>query len=241
MKTLYSFKDKLNEDTYEFILKRPSRSDAEEIEIFFASTLSYLMGRGIQTRAAVDKYYLDKHGGAIPKEQEKYYNDLKFKLYEKERELVKISTTDKAEKEKVESLLREYNELTDKLRTLEAGFGELYNNTAEIITRNKTVDYCLLNFSYFKKNDEEAKPLFAGEDDNPKKQLNKKYDAYDKLVEGENSEFYIKNVNKLTLLFSLWYLNAADSAEEFENILRNDFEKAEDVKEAEKQEAETVE
>lgn len=229
MKELFSFKVKNGEEEYRFILKKPTRTEAEEVEIFNASTLSYLMNAGVQTRAAVDKYYLDNSDGVMPKQDEKQIIKLRKELALKEEQLLQSSLKDKDVKE---NLLQEIYDISDKIRSYNSYYSEIYDNTAEIKARNKTIDYCLLHFSYLQKGKGPVEPLFEGDDDNLKERVNLKYASYDAVLEKEDAAFYKRNIDKLIFLFTLWYMDAADKAKDFEKLLNENFTREEDQEEA---------
>ena len=66
------------------------RSEMEDLEIFQAAIKSKLMNMGVQTRAAVDKYYMDNCDGAMTKGDEYEITKLRQKLVQKEEELLTL-------------------------------------------------------------------------------------------------------------------------------------------------------
>jgi hypothetical protein len=227
MKELYKFKVKNGEKEVNFILKKPTRTEIEDVEIFYASVLSKYMNMGIQTRAAVDKYYADNTDGAMVKEDEKEMIRLRKELFQKEEELLQ-SATDKDARLK---LYQEITEITDKIRNFNNYYSSIYDNTAEVKARNKTIDFCLLNLSYI--DEGEPKPLFPSDIEDCHKRMLAQFEKYEELCE---DEFYRDNTDKLVFLFTVWYQGAAEKFEEFDELFKTYYK--EDIEEEPKEELE---
>jgi hypothetical protein len=229
MKKLYTFKGKIGEDVHEFGLKKPNRTEVEDIEIFYSAMLSRFMSRGVQTRAAVDKYYADNCDGAMTKDDEKTVYKLRQQLAEKEDEL--ISSVGKEKKDERVRLYTEIMELTEKIRNFNEYYSSIYDNTAEIKSRNKTIDYCFLNFSLIGEDS-----LFKSDEDDDQKRMIEQFDQMEK----KDSEEWREIFNKLLFLFTIWYLGAAETKEEFDVYYQthfgSDLEKEEEKEEVDKEE-----
>ena len=219
MKQLFSFKDKLGEEEYTFILKKPTRTESEEVDIFHSAIMSAYMNAGVQTRASVDKYYADNVGGAMPKEDEKELILLRKKLYEKEEQLIKKAINSE---EKV-SLYEEIMEINEKLRSFSSYYGQIYENTVEVKARNKAIDFCMLNFSHFKKGEEDPKKIFPCEVENPQKRMLKQMEFLDDLEDSDDADFWSRNIDKLLFGYTIWFLNAAKTEKDFERLFKGSF------------------
>lgn len=216
MKTLYKFTDKLGDKEYAFALKKPSRSEMEEIEIFSAAILSKMMNMGVQTRAAVDKYYADNTDGAMSNDDEKEVIKLKKELIEKEEKLITTSGDDDISKDKKVSLMLEIHEITEKIRNYNQLYSAIYENTAEVKARNKTIDFCFLNFSCI-----DEQPAFSCDEEDFTKRMVEQFEIYDS--KRDEDEFWADNFDKMIFLFTLWYLNAAETEEEFDGYFQAHF------------------
>lgn len=214
MKKLYEFKDKLGDKEITFVLKKPTRSDMDEVQIFGAAMLSKLMNMGVQTRAAVDKYYADNTDGAMTKEDEKEYFNLRKDLVTKEEELIKSSTNEK----KRLDLYVEVVDIQEKIRNFTTRYSEIYDNTAEIMTRDKTIDFCFLNYSY---NGEDQ--LFPCDEEDFGKRVVVQYEKFEEYQDGDDGLFWSANFDKLIFLFTLWRLGAAETHEEFDGFFQTHF------------------
>ena len=237
MKKLYSFKGKIGDQTFDFGLKKPSRTEMEDIDIFYSAILSKLMSQGVQTKAAVDKYYADNVGGAMTKDDEKEVVKLRRDLIKKENELIEKSI----KQEDKLKLYSEITELAEKIRTFNEYYAPIYDNTAEIKSRNKTIDFEFLNFSLI--GDE---PLFNSETDDPQKRMLEQFDIMEGKI--EESEDWQLIFDKLIFLFTLWHMGVAETEKDFDDFIQEHFgkeiedeiEKAQ-VDEEEKKESENKE
>ena len=181
MKKLFSFKDKNNEKEYEFTLKQPNRTEREEIEIYYAAMLSKLMNMGVQTKASVDKYYADNSDTAVPKKDQSYYFNLQKDLAQYQEDLIR----EKSNSDKKFEIYAKIVQTQEDMRKFTSYYSAIYDNTAEVKARDKTVDFCMLNYSY--SNEQE---LFPEEEEDFQKRAILQYEQIDKLREGEDSEFW---------------------------------------------------
>jgi hypothetical protein len=218
MKKLFSFKDKNNEKEYEFALKQPNRTEREEIEIYYAAMLSKLMNMGVQTKASVDKYYADSSDTAVPKKDQSYYFNLQKDLAQYQEDLIR----EKSNSDKKFEIYAKIVQIQEDMRKFTSYYSAIYDNTAEVKARDKTVDFCMLNYSY--SNEEE---LFPQEEEDFQKRAILQYEQIDKLREGEDSEFWNSVIDRFVFLFTIWYLDLAQTDEEFKSYYDSYF-KAED-------------
>ena len=214
MKQMFSFKDKLNGEEIEFSLVRPNRSEKEDIEIYYASMLSKLMNMGVQTKASVDKYYSDNGDSALPKKDQSYYYDLQKKLASYQEEIIRVGNdTDK----KLELYIK-ISEAQENMRKFTSYYSVIYDNTAEVKARDKTIDFCMLNFSC--KNGEK---LFDVEEEDFQKRAIKQYELLDDLKSGEDSDFWDSVVDRLVFMFTIWYMDLANEEKEFKTYYESYF------------------
>jgi len=208
MKKLFSFKDKNNEKEYEFALKQPNRTEREEIEIYYAAMLSKLMNMGVQTKASVDKYYADNSDTAVPKKDQSYYFNLQKDLAQYQEDLIR----EKSNSDKKFEIYAKIVQTQEDMRKFTSYYSAIYDNTAEVKARDKTVDFCMLNYSY--SNEQE---LFPEEEEDFQKRAILQYEQIDKLREGEDSEFWNSVIDRFVFLFTIWYLDLAQTDEEFKS------------------------
>ena len=145
MKTLYTFKGEVGGEIFDISLKKPNRSEMEDISIFEAAMKSKLMNLGVQTRAAVDKYYADNCDGAMTHEDEVAAQAVQQELDQKREEL--LTSVGEESTESRSELYGEITRLEEKVRQFNEYYSAIYDDTVEVKARNKTIDYAFLNFS----------------------------------------------------------------------------------------------
>ena len=229
MKKLFSFKDKNNEKEYEFALKQPNRTEREEIEIYYAAMLSKLMNMGVQTKASVDKYYADSSDTAVPKKDQSYYFNLQKDLAQYQEDLIR----EKSNSDKKFEIYAKIVQIQEDMRKFTSYYSAIYDNTAEVKARDKTVDFCMLNYSY--SNEEE---LFPQEEEDFQKRAILQYEQIDKLREGEDSEFWNSVIDRFVFLFTIWYLDLAQTDEEFKSYYDSYFKAEDEQPDAEEKDSE---
>ena len=216
MKKLYTFKGEIGGKTFDFGLKKPNRSEMEDLEIFQAAIKSKLMNMGVQTRAAVDKYYMDNCDGAMTKGDEYEITKLRQKLVQKEEELL-TSVGDKNKDSRIK-LYEEINKLSEEIRNFNEYYSAIYDDTVETKARNKSIDYAFLNFSLI---GDEA--LFDSDNEHAQKRMIEQFEQMEEKQEGENGGEWSDICNKLVFLFTLWFMGIADTEEDFERFYKENF------------------
>lgn len=233
MKKLYWFKDKIGEEVFEFGIKKPTRTEVEELDIFHSAIFSKYMQMGVQTRAAVDKYYLDNCEGALTKEDSKEMFRLREELSKKSEELYRASG--EKEGDKRVALYQEIADISEKIRKYNEYYSHIYDNTAENKARNKTIDFAFLNLSVVGE-----KLIFEVDEENPQKRMVEQYKKMEESTDGENGSDWRLVYDKLIFLFTLWYMDVAETFEEFDAFFREHYgsevEKKEEDKVSEQEE-----
>lgn len=219
MKKLFSFKDKNNGKEYEFALMQPNRTEREEIEIYYAAMLSKLMNMGVQTKASVDKYYADNSDTAVPKKDQSYYFNLQKDLARYQEEVIKETSNSDKKFELYAKIIR----IQEDMRKFTSYYSAIYDNTAEVKARDKTVDFCMLNYSY-----SNGDQIFQAEEEDFQKRAILQYEEIDKLREGEEAEFWNSVIDRFVFLFTIWYLDLAEKEEEFKSYYDSYFKQAEE-------------
>ena len=215
MKTLYTFTREFEGKKYKFEMKKPSRSEADDINIFDAAILAKYMNAGVQTEASINKYYADNTDGAMTKDDEKEMAKLRKNLIKKEENLIAESDADKKR-----SLMVEIHDISERIRDFNRFYSGIYDKSAETMTRNKVIDFIFLNLSYV-----DGKQIFKSDEDDFSKRMIKQFDKFEEL--GEN-DFWSESFDRLVFLFTTWYMNAAENEEDLlefhQTYFKDDFE-----------------
>ncbi len=199
-------------------IKKPTRDISDAGKLFYSVKISEALKEGVISEVLLRKR-LTNDGGALSDLEKAEFGELYLSLFQKQSEYSEIDKkafndlTDK-EKELKKSLTADIGVLSQKLSNFESNHSQLFENTAESYARNHTMRWNILQLAYVQKlndkNEPQADfvPLFPGND------YNAKLKSYDNLEESEDP-FYIKAVRKLAHLISYFYIQVANTPEEF--------------------------
>ncbi len=237
MKKLYEFTayKEINKDgaksyvPHKFFFRRPNRGLIDDAELFYSVEFNNNVKLGLLTKAQLATKFSDEISTFSEKDKERYIKsytslsdlqvDYQTKLLKKKEERTQ------EEQANIEDTAKKIIEITEDMQRIEASQQSLFDHTAEVRARNRTVLWWTFNLGYF----EDGKPFFG--EGNFSTKLNQ-YDAYD---EDEDS-FLISVARKMTYLISFWYAGRVETKEEFDkaaeivgiNVNPNDIKKKED-------------
>ena len=202
--------DVIEEVPVKFAIKKPSRSKIEEGDIIYASTFGNLVSLGLITKAQLTKKLIDSGGLLSKNEEELYissYNELQEKLKEA-RELSDKENKTPEENKKETDLIMEINKISKRINDFESVQTPLFENTADVKARNKSITWFTTELA-MKKVGEEYKPIFDGFTEN------EKLDKLDQIYEDIES-IDAQAVMRISECVSLWYFGKASKQDEFE-------------------------
>lgn len=208
-------KEVIEETPYRLIMKQPTRRQIEEAELEFSVEMSNCIKKGILTKAMLAKKYSDT-GGLLAEEDAKALTKMYIQYGELSQESEKIqiknSKTEKDE-ERIKEISGEIAVLRKDIINVETSYSNLFNHTADVRAENKVIQWYILHLSHIQKSDEEEiKPLFAGNDFEQKLQI-----YYE--LEENGDELYDLIGGKIAALYSFWYYSSgAVSAADFEKL-----------------------
>lgn len=210
-------KEKVNEPIY-VALKKLTRREREEADLMYSSYLSDCIKRGIVTRAMIAKIYANS-GGTISDPQKKKYKTLYEDYTRLQAEFqiasVKYGGDDVSDedKNKLAEITDKFWDIFSELQRFETEQAQLFNNTAEVHARNKTMLWLVVNMLYVRDHKEaEWVPFFKGED------LDEKLDHYDEISLLDSDDYRQKIAEKGAMLVSFWYAGRADTPEDFKYL-----------------------
>lgn len=200
------------------VIKKPTRVQLEDGDMFYSIWLNKFIKMGLLTRAMIAKQHADL-GGQLSEDEKKRYSVLTAKSFHKEQEIqaLKASKTQaEMTEDEVLKLTKLINELALAKRELtdfEMMQASVFDHTADTKARNKTLIWYILNLAYFKKGDsEDLEELFPGAD------FEDKYTSYvDK--EEEEDEIYSQCIDKVSSIVTLWYMSGIDNAEDLTSLM----------------------
>lgn len=214
-------KEKVVEKTpVRMFLKKPTRSQVEDGDMFYSVWLNKFIKMGLLTRAMLAKKQLDV-GGTLNEEDKLNYAKLYLKLFEKQQNVIRYSAMDAEkmsndEKEKLDKSIAELSVIRKELADFEAAQASIFDHTADVKARNKTITWFLLHLAYYVKGDKddgEQTPLFPGTD------YEEKYDSYQELDE-DQEDIFIKSIDRLSTISTIWYMSGIQEQGEFEDVLK---------------------
>lgn len=195
-----------------FFLKKPTRSLSDEAELYHGSEMAKAVKSGMMTLSQLEKRFVND-GGILSEPERDNYAKLLTSLRDKQIEYHKISLKNAADRTPEENqqftdLITDLLKIQNDLQAFQLDNEQLFNSTADIRARNKTVLWWVLNISYKEEGGKEI-PFFSGNT------LEEKLQDYDKISEG-NDEFQILVIGRFTYLFTLYYLGKANTEPDFQ-------------------------
>ena len=174
---------------------------------------------GLLTRAMLAKQHLDV-GGSLTEEEKQRYAQLYVRLYEKQQAVQRFGLKSPQERsndenERLAKAVEELGVIRKELTDFEAVQASMFDHTADIKARNKTITWYLLHLTQVTEGDSddaEQRPLFSGET------YDDKYESYMELDEVDDP-VYLASIDKLSSLTTIWYMSGVSSQEDFDRLL----------------------
>ena len=151
-------KEEEREVSHEFFMRKPNRRLYDDADLYYAVKLSEGIKAGLLTKALLEKRY-DNDGGALSNDEIEKYGKLYIDFYNKQKEIADLHADGKVTKEE-QAKLSELKDVIDNTRSaltsFEMGQQALFDQTAEVRARNKTILWWVLNASYKMDGEEET-------------------------------------------------------------------------------------
>jgi len=201
------------------VMKEPSRQEMEELETAYAVAMSNSIRKGIMTKAMLAKFYAE-NGGVMTQEEgrklAKLYDDYAIKQLEFQRLALNSQKNDERLTELTAEIMVLYTAIQD-VETLQSG---IFDQTAETRSRNKAVEWCMMNLTYViqdipKEGGEVTQryiPFFGDGS------MEDRLEQYDTMLAVGN-EFDLKVINKIAIMFAFWYLGRAVERNDFDTVM----------------------
>jgi hypothetical protein len=203
---------------YKIFLKKPTRSQLEEGDMFYSIWLNKFIKMGLLTRSMLAKQHIEL-GGTLNEDEKGKYSRLYVQLYERQQTVQRLGLINDSEmtneqKERLEKAVSDLAVIRKELTDFETVQAAMFEHTADIKARNKTITWYLLNLAHYSKDEEgsEVRPLFDGED------FEEKYLSYQQKDEQED-EIYLKSIDKLSSIATIWYMSGVQQQEDFDTLL----------------------
>lgn len=176
---------------------KPSRKLFESAEIFYATKVADYIRIGLLPFSLVQKRYAND-GGPLSEPEKKVIEDLRDEVTKCKGEYFAFATDDTSDdtKTKKNELLVRINDINTKLNNIENAYSDIFDNTAEVKARNKTIEWWVLHLTYYAP-DKDYKCIFG--DGN----YEEKYQVYDGL-EDQDDPFLLEIISLCSYLISFW-------------------------------------
>ena len=201
-------------------LRKPTRTQVEDGDMFYSIWLNKFIKMGLLTRAMLAKKQVDL-GGVLNENDKMNYAKLYLQLFEKQQNVIRYSAKDpdnlsNDEKERLQAAVSSLAVIRKQLADFEAAQASVFDHTADVKARNKTITWFLLHMATYIKGDEdedaESYPLFPGTD------FDERYLSYQDADEQQDSLF-VKTIDRLSTIATIWYMSGVQDQDEFETIL----------------------
>lgn len=200
-------------------LKKPTRTQVDDGDMFYSIWLNKFIKMGLLTRAMLAKKQVDI-GGTLNEDDKVNFAKLYLQLFEKQQNVIRYSAKDRDkmsndEEERLEKAISELAVIRKQLSDFEAAQASIFDHTADVKARNKTITWFLLHLAFIVKGDSddaEEEPLFPGLD------FDEKYNSYQEADEDQD-QIFTKCIDRLSTIATIWYMSGIQEQSEFEAVL----------------------
>ena len=203
-------------------LRKPSRTQIEDGDMFYSIWLNKFIKMGLLTRAMLAKKQVDV-GGTLNEDDKMNYAKLYLQLFEKQQNIMRYSAKDQKdmsadEKGRLDNAVSQLAVIRKQLADFEAAQASIFDHTADVKARNKTITWFLLHLTHVEEGegDEEETdvvPMFPGSD------YEEKYRSYQEADE-EQDEIFLKAIDRLSTVATIWYMSGVQDQSEFDTVLQ---------------------
>ena len=199
-----------------FKLQKPTRKQFEEGELYYAVKLSEGIKAGLLTTAQVAKRY-ENDGGVYTDAEKSRLRELRNDITELQAEYFKLKPDEGGEKRDIDKekmrILSQINDSRNEISDIENVHQYIYDQTAEVKARNKTILSWMLQLAH----QQDAKTSHKFLEMFGKGELDDRLDIYDKMEEDGDS-FTQEALKKLAYYVSYWYVSKNVSDDDFKTV-----------------------
>lgn len=204
---------------FTILIKKPTRSQLEDGDMFYSLELNKFIKMGFLTKAMLAKQYGNQGGLWTEKEQE-LYKDLMYKMHIKQLDIQQLSILadggklSTRQEGKLNTYIRELAEIKKELTEYEMIQNSLFDHTADVKARNRTIMWYILHTAHFFEGNAEdpvIEEMFEGTS------FEERYESYSEKEESDD-EIYMRCIDKISSVLTVWYISGIqekDGIEEF--------------------------
>ena len=205
--------------TIKVALLQPDRKLYKGAELFFSKSLATYLKEGLMPYSLVAKRYAND-GGPLTEMEIQRLKELREEARSLEKEFFTISPEAVSDvvvdiqKRKTDILIR-INAINSEISGIQNAYSDIFNNTAEVKSRNDTIEWWTIFLANIDEDEKGYKPLF-GEGDYATKI--KKLEEF----ENKSESFYNEVIKLMSYLVSFWFTASV-------SLTKSDFETMEKV------------
>jgi hypothetical protein len=178
-------------------IQKPDRKLFKGAEMFYAKTLSEYLKAGLLPYSLVAKRYAND-GGPLTEREKNRLKELREESTKLEAEFYAVAGDDNTKQEKKNEILIKLNSINAEISNIQNAYSDIFDSTAEMKSRNETIEWWVLHLSYLDEDDKGYKPLFG--EVIYDERISKLEDYEDKA-----DPFYIEAIKRLSYLISFWF------------------------------------
>lgn len=218
-----------------FAIKVPSRKEREEGDMIYALRLGECIRLGLMTKAQLTKEYSEK-GGVWSEKERLDYAELQDEYAKANKvltdsQMAYVINNSELNKTKLVLAYHKATALHEDIKQFEEHKSSVFNETAEMKARNRTLLWFICNLTYTasdnKEDETNFEPFFKGNT------FQEKLDYYDIILE-EGEEWQLSVLDRIAMIISFWYSGQVTNSEDIvrlEEILGYSTKTGENLKE----------
>jgi hypothetical protein len=202
------------------LVRRPTRSQLEDGDMFYSLELNKFIKMGMLTKAMLAKQY-GNQGGLWTEKEQQLYKDLMYKMHLKQLDIQQLSILSDngklstRQKNKLNVYIRELADIKKELTEYEMIQNSLFDHTADVKARNRTIMWYILHTSHFFEGDAEEpviEEMFEGTS------FEERWESYQDKEESED-EIYMRCIDKISSILTVWYISGIQETEGIEEFM----------------------
>jgi hypothetical protein len=190
-------------------IQQPNRKLYKGAELFYSKTLAEYLRNGLMPYTLVAKRYAND-SGVLTDAEIKRLVELKDELKILEKDFfATIASSIDDKKDDVEigkkgDLLLKINSVNAEVSAIQNSYADIFDNTAEMKSRNDTIEWWSLFLIYTDEDNKGYKPLFGEGDPTKQEDYQKKVSKLEEF-EDKNNSFYNEVIKMSSYLISFWF------------------------------------
>jgi len=176
---------------------KPDRKLFKAAEMFYAKTLSEYLKAGLLPYSLVAKRYAND-GGPLTEREKSRLKELRDEARQLEKDFFAAVGDDKTQKDTKNDLLVKINSINAEVSTIQNAYSDIFDSTAEMKSRNDTIEWWSLFLIYCDEDGSGYKSVFT--EGTYDERITSLEDYEDKAV-----PFYIEMIKRLSYLISFWF------------------------------------